>query len=124
MTEGIRKMKMKCRVCGNVNQIEGTQGAVAMLATLDRVHDELRPDCDVAKRRARSTAPEGDPRELRWRAIRAEQTWRHCRWSEPHEAVPIDGTQCTQPGTGATEAACVNCGEAIVLQGSAAPEEL
>jgi hypothetical protein len=54
----------------------------------------------------------------------APETWRHCRASEPHEAVPIDGTQYTQPGTGATEAACANCGdgEAVVLQGLAAQQ--
>jgi hypothetical protein len=48
----------------------------------------------------------------------ARETWRHCRASEPHEAATIEGTQYTQPGTGATEAACANCGdgEAVVLQ--------
>lgn len=42
--------------------------------------------------------------------------WRHCRWFEPgHEAIPKTGTiGPVRAQGGATGAACVTCGEAIV----------
>ena len=47
-------------------------------------------------------------------AARPVVTWRHARWFEPHEAVPVPGSEVERVrSTGMPGAECATCGEAL-----------